>query len=128
MKKAKKIMLMGAAVVVIACLGVLVVEWQTKVLHRLYDDAVLDNVNHYLPCEALPEAGEAETILAERQEDLERIKAVNPGLVGVELDTFTCPGRADLLIWYASHEDRVAIEALLGGETFFGIPVRLQNR
>ncbi len=56
------------------------------------------------------------------------IEAVNPGRVGVDVDASTCPGRADLLIWYASHADRLAIERLIGSDTFFGIPYRLENR
>ena len=114
-RRTRTLVALALAVLTAASLGALVVEGQTKVLHRLYDDVVLDNVNHYLPCGELPEAGEAEAILAQHQEAVRRIEAVNPGLVGVELDTFTCPGRADLLIWYASHEDRVTIEGLLGG-------------
>ena len=53
---------------------------------------------------------------------------MNPGLVGVDVDASACPGKADLLIWYASHQDRLAIEKILAADTFFGIPFRLQNR
>jgi hypothetical protein len=39
----------------------------------------------------------------------------------------TCPGKADILIQYPSHQSRLEIEAILGGKTFFGIPCRFQN-
>lgn len=56
-----------------------------------------------------------------------QIEQVNPGLVGVEID-HPCPSHADIVFWYASHQDRLAIEEFIGGDTFFGIPYRLQNR
>jgi hypothetical protein len=111
------------------CLGgAILVESQTKWAHRLYDDLALDNKNHYLPCEKWPTAGKVMQAIDDHKETLERIEQVNPGNVGTEVDTATCPGKADLLIWYASHGDREAIEQILMGDTFFGVPYRLQNR
>jgi hypothetical protein len=49
-------------------------------------------------------------------------------LVGVEIDTTSCQGRADILFWYVSHQDRLEIKELIGSETFFGVPYRLENR
>jgi hypothetical protein len=106
----------------------MLVESQTKWAHRSYDDLLLDNKNHYLPCEKWPPAAEVVQTVNNHQETLEEIEQVNPGNVGVDVDTATCPGKADLLIWYASHSDREAIEQILMGETFFGVPYRLQNR
>jgi hypothetical protein len=34
----------------------------------------------------------------------------------------------DLSIWYASHQNRLVIEKIIAGETFYGIAYRLQNR
>jgi hypothetical protein len=48
--------------------------------------------------------------------------------VGLDVDELTCPGRADVVFWYATHRDRLRIESLIGGDRFFGIPYRLQNR
>jgi hypothetical protein len=67
-------------------------------------------------------------VVTAHQETIRQIEQVNPGLVGVEIDASTCPGKADLLIWYASHQNRQAIEAIIAGETFYGVPYRLQNR
>lgn len=106
----------------------LLLESQTHFLRRAYDNYVLDNENHYLPCSRLPSPEEVEQVVMEHQEVIRQIELVNPGWVGVEIDTATCPGHADLLIWYASHADRQAIKAIIGEETFFGIPYRLQNR
>jgi len=113
----------------IACLaGMALIEHRTNFVHRLYDDVVLDNKNHYLPCESLPTEGAVRDALAAHQEIIKEIEQINSGNLGVEVDTLTCPGKADLLIWYASHSDRQAIEQILKDYTFFGIPYRLQNR
>ena len=104
------------------------IESQTNFLRRLYDNIVLDNEGHYLPCEKLPSEQETLALLEQHQETIHAIEAVNPGLVGVEVDSWTCPGRADLVIWYASHQDRLAIKAIIGGELFFDVPYRMQNR
>jgi hypothetical protein len=120
----------GIAVVipVALCLGALLLESQTRIIRRAIDDVVFDNWNHYLPCDKLPEVSRVREVVEEHQETIRRVEAVNPGLVGVEISTGPCPGKADLLIWYASHQNRVDIEEIIGGERFFGVPYRLQNR
>jgi hypothetical protein len=115
-------------VILIACLGMIAIESQIKIVRRIYDNFVLDNKNHYLPCEELPTESDVSRIVEQHQDKIQAIEQVNPGFVGVEIDTFTCPGQADLMIWYASHQDRLAIEEIIGSDTFFGVPYRLQNR
>jgi hypothetical protein len=97
------------------------------VLGRLYNDLVLDNRDHFLPCERLPTSAEVHRILEEHWDTVEAIKEVHPGHVFVEIDDWSCPGRADIEISYASHQDRLAIEKIIGGDTFFGVPYRLRN-
>ena len=94
---------------------------------RLYNDIVLDNYDHFLPCERLPSSAEVNLILEEHQDTVEVIKGINPGFVWVEVDDWTCPGRSDIVISYATHQDRLAIEEIIGGHTFFGVPCRLRN-
>ena len=96
-------------------------------LGRLYNDMVLDNYDHFLSCEKLPTFVEVNRIVDEHEDVLEAIKDVNPGFIFVEVDDSTCPGRADIVISYGSHKDRLAIEKILGGHTFFGVPCRLRN-
>jgi hypothetical protein len=114
--------------ITVACLGLLVFVTQTRMLQRAVDDLLYDNKNHYLPCDELPAAAEVNAIFQAHHDRIAAIELVNPGLVGVEIDSTTCPGKADLLIWYASHADRLEIEKIIGGDTFFGVPYRLQNR
>ncbi len=119
--------LLAAALLV--CVGTLFVEAQTKALRRLFDDAVLDNRNHYLRCDELPTAAEVKRVVEAHQDVIRRIEEAGAGL---EYGTCTCCGeadpRADILLFYASRQDRLEIEAIIDGETFFGIPYRLQNR
>jgi hypothetical protein len=111
-----------------ACLALLIVEARTRSIRRFMDDVIYDNRSHYLPCEKLPEFSYVESVAAGHRDVIQQIEQINPGNVGVEIDATTCPGKADLLIWYGSHADRLSIEAILGADTFFGIPYRLQNR
>ena len=115
-------------VLVTLCLGALFVELQVKIIRRGFDERIYDNKNHYLPCDKLPTEAEVNQVVQEHQNIVEAIKKVNPGLVGVEIDSTTCPGGADLLIWYASHENRLEIEKIIGDDTFFGVPYRLRNQ
>jgi hypothetical protein len=124
----KRIGLSCFVTLILLCLGAFVFESQTRAVRRVIDDVVYDNRDHYLPCEKLPTEPVVREVVAEHQATIRQIEQVNPGLVGVEIGASTCPGKADLLIWYASHQNRLAIEELIAGETFYGVPYRLQNR
>jgi hypothetical protein len=110
----------------LCCLGAVFLK-REHVLGRLYNDLVLDNRDHYLPCDRLPTSAEVHRVLEEHQDAVEAIEEVHPGFVWVEVDDSTCPGRADIVIYYPSHQDRLAIEKIIGGNTFFGVPYRLRN-
>jgi hypothetical protein len=112
----------------ILCVGIWILEAQTTFFRRAYDEIVLDNRNHYLSCEQQPVEAEVKRVMDEHQDVIKKIEQINPGFVGVEMETSICPGKADLLFWYGTHEDRLLIEDIIAGETFYGIPYRLQNR
>jgi hypothetical protein len=114
--------------IVLLCVGGWIIESQTRFFRRTYDDVILDNRNHYLPCDLLPTEEEVRQVIQVHQDMIERIEQIDPGFVGVEMDTHTCPGRADILFWYGTHQDRLLIESILADETFYGIPYRLENR
>ena len=109
-------------------MGILILEVQTKFVRKAYDEIFLDNRNHYLPCEQLPLEIEVRRVMDDHQDVIKRIEQIHPGFVGAEIDNSICPGKADILFWYGIHEDRLRIEDLIAGETFYGIPYRLQNR
>ena len=114
--------------VLFTCVTATIIETRFKVIQRAYDHFVMDNRNHYLSCQELPPKVEVERILEQHKDAIQQIQEVAPGFVGAEVDSYTCEGKADLLIWYGTHEQRVAIEQIIAADTFFGIPYRLQNR
>lgn len=122
MKKFKLVIIFLAFLIIIVF-----IESQTRILHRLYDN-FYDNENHYLPCSELPTEEFVKQVLTAHKDTVEAILDVNPGAVGFEVDTNTCPEKADLIIWYASHQNRLSIQKILNESDFYGVPLRLQNR
>jgi hypothetical protein len=110
------------------CLGFGILEAQTKILRITYDEIILDNRNHYLSCEQLPTDTEVKQVLDQHRDIIEKIEQIHPGFVGVEMDTSVCSGKADIIFWYGTYQERLLIEDMIAGETFYGIPYRLQNR
>jgi hypothetical protein len=109
-------------------MGIWMLEVQTKFLRRLYDEVLLDNRNHYLSCEQLPPESDVRQVIETHQDVIVRIEQINPGFVGVEVDTSTCPGKADIIFWYGTHQDRLQIESIINDDIFYGIPYRLRNQ
>ena len=114
--------------ILVLCMGILIFESQTKILRKMYDETILDNRDHYLSCEELPIEAEVRQVMEAHQDVIARIEQINPGFVGVEMDTSICPGKADIVFWYGTHDDRLLIEAIIAGDTFYGIPYRLVNQ
>src|SRR5215216_3745422 len=112
----------------LVCATATIMEVRLKVIQRAYDHFILDNQNHYLACQDLPSRIEVERIVEQHYAVIQQIEQVAPGFVGVEIDSLTCEGKADLLIWYGTHAQRVAIEEIIDDDRFFGVPYRLQNR
>ena len=109
MSKSKKIIVSLLLLMAAVCLGAIAIESQTRIIWRSYDNLVLDNRDHYLPCEKLSAEAEVRAILQQHQDIVQAIEQVDPGHVGVDVDSSACSGKADLVIWYASHQNRLAI-------------------
>jgi hypothetical protein len=109
-------------------MGIWILETQTKFFRKTYDEIILDNRNHYLSCEELPTEAEVRLVMEAHQDVIEKIEQINPGFVGVEVDTSTCPDRADIIFWYGTHQDGLLIESMIADNTFYGIPYRLVNQ
>lgn len=121
----KRNLLLAVGTVGILVLGLL---YAAHIPQRLVDEVLYDNYNHYLPCERLPQKVEIEQALVEHAIIVDQIRSVSTG-VNIQIDEMLCSGtaRADLVISYPGHTQRVEIERLLGGKTFFGLPVRWRN-
>jgi hypothetical protein len=128
MKNWKKPLIIVLAAFMLLCLGVTVAEVQTKYLRRIIDNVIYDNRNHYLSCEQLPTVSEVLQVVEKHQDLIQEIEGVKPGFVGMEIDTSSCSGKADIVFWYGGHQDRAVIESIIHDETFFGVPYRLNNR
>lgn len=114
--------------ILVLCTGILILEVQTKIFRKLYDEVILDNRNHYLTCEQLPLETDVRRVMEAHQDIIAKIELINPGFVGVEMDTSTCPGKADIIFWYGTHQDRLLIESIIADDTFYGVPYRLVNQ
>jgi hypothetical protein len=128
MKTSAKFVSAVLALMLILCVGIWTLELQTKFFRKAYDEIILDNRNHYLSCEQLPLESEVRRVMEAHQDMITRIEQINPGLVGVEMDTSTCPSKADIIFWYGTHQDRLLIESIIADDTFYGIPYRLVNQ
>ena len=117
------------AVLLILVAVILILEVETNFIKHTIDDRLYDNYNHYLACEELPTVNVVELALSQHQNTVRQIEELSPGNVVVSLNPYEndCKGKADILIHYPSHESRLAIEKILGGKTFFGIPCRFRN-
>ncbi|WP_141242197.1 hypothetical protein [Leptolyngbya sp. BC1307] len=92
------------------------------------DHYVYDNRNHYLPCRKLPSGTEVRAVVKAQQELIQQIELVNPDGTNVYVvQNAKCPEKADILIDYPSHRNRLEIEQLIDSDTFHGVPYRLRN-
>lgn len=113
---------------IVFCVAIWILESRTRILQRIYDDRVLDNYNHYLSCDEMPSESQVRQVMQAYEDTIERIEQINPGFIGAEVGTAICPGKADILFWYGTHQERLLIEKIIDGDTFHGIPYRLENR
>jgi len=124
MKKFKKSRII-LLVLILIVISLIIAETQTRFIRRWISDVIYDNRVPYLHCENLLNLAEVEQTVAAHQDLIEQIEAVHPGFIRVTISSSVnrsdCPGKGYLVIEYASHADRLQIEAIIG-ETFFGIP------
>ena len=128
MKSSARFVLAVLVLTLILCMGIWILEAQTKFLRKIYDEVIMDNRNHYLACDQLPSEAEVRQVMETHQDVIKKIEQINPGFVGVEMDTSICSGKADILFWYGTHQDRLLIESIIADDTFYGIPYRLVNQ
>lgn len=121
MKKAKIIILSVSIVVLL----VVMQEFKFHLFGHLTDNFLLDNYNHYLPCDQLPTKEHVQSVLGNNPELVQRILSEG-GEIGSGED-LNCEGTTDIIIFYGGHSQRVQIEKILGGKKFLGIPVRFRN-
>ena len=116
-------------IIILALVLVILVllESSTHFVQRIIDDVLYDNYHHYLQCEDLPEITAVETAVSENQDVIREIEGLAEGQVTISVDASSCPGRGSIAIYFPSHTVREQIEDILGGKSFYGIPVTLIN-
>ncbi len=117
--------------IILLSLSLLVVISEKKVhlIARLYDDWILDNKNHYVPCDKLPDKKMVERVMKEQQAKIKEIENIAPDRIFISMGDGgrNCENKADIVIYYGSHNQRKQIKKIIGGNTFFGIPYRLKT-
>jgi|LSQX01.1.fsa_nt_gb hypothetical protein len=123
-RKHVKIILLFLAIIIISMLS----EPFTHFFHRIADTLIYNNYHHYLPCSALPQLSEVESVVAQHPDVIAQIENLSPGNIEVVIDSITCPGKASIIIFYASKEESKLIKEILTDKTFFGVPYSMINR
>ena len=115
----------------LALLGILVltvVEARTYYGRDLLVETVYGSKPHRVPCDQWPTPDEVRRVIEQHQEVVRQIESINPGFTVLDINTLSCPGRADIQILYATARDREAIKLILeGGKYFFGVPYQMWN-
>ncbi len=130
-----------------------ITDRQTHFVNRFITGVIMDSRNHYLSCDQLPSVEQVDTVVKEHKEVIEQlIKAAGKRFHDTKItplweenmvkdgeDSYISfswgepypdcqnTGKGDIQIMYPSHQDRVVIEKIINGDTFFGIPYRLKN-
>lgn len=152
MNKKKIFISIITALILIVAVSV-ISERKTHFVSKFLDNVIADNKNHYLSCDQLPTVEQVNKVVREHKDIVERIvKEVGKRYRNTEVtpvwrdNTVTdgesfyisfswgesypeCQntGKGDIEIMYPAHQDRVIIEKIINGDTFFGIPYRLRN-
>ena len=130
-----------------------IIESRTKYTKKLWDKYVLDNRNHYLSCEELPDVEYINGIVEQNRDVLEDIiievggNYSNEEVIPYWIDNSVqdaegfnisiswgelspgCEntGKGDILFTYISSRDREIIEKYIHNDTFLGVPYRFRN-
>ena len=124
LNKSPKVFAAGCSILFIF----LAVGIQTNAFQRVIDYRLYDSKNHYLPCRKLPTEAEVRAVVKAQQQLIQQIEQVNPDGQNVRIEQKPeCPEKADILIDYPGHQNRLEIEKLINGNTFHGVPYRLRN-
>ena len=109
----------------LALLGILVltvVEARTYYGRDLLMETVYGSKPHRVPCDQWPTPDEVRRVIDQHQEVVRQIESINPGFTVLDINTLSCPERADIQILYATARDREAIKLILGDGKYSGLP------
>ena len=124
----RRVYFIAAGLILGALVVSLVVEANTYYVRDMLAEEFWGSKPHRVLCDKWPTPDEVQRIIDQNSEVVNQIESVNPGFVTVNINTLSCPGRADIRILYASYSDRDAIRPIIGdSKYFFGVPYQLRN-
>ena len=126
--KMQKRKIMTILSVVLLIVALFLIENSTHFLRRIIDDAFYDNYHHYLRCDELPSLEEVKDKVTDHQSTIDMIKNLDVNSVYLQVDSTSCSGKGSIVISYPSNAIRKQVEDILGGMTFYGIPITLINQ
>ena len=86
------------------------------------DDLAFDRRSHCVRCEELPTPSEVEQVISEHEDVLRQIQQFAFVEVSPRYCSATGDLRADIAMAHISSRDRIAVEKIIDGDTFFGVP------
>lgn len=109
-------------------LALAIVEINTVYLRDLVSVSIYGTKPHRIPCDEWPTSEEVEQALDRHTDVIRRIENVKPGGIDLSINTRSCPGRAELYIYYPARRHINEINMIIGDEKyFFGVPYTLRN-
>ena len=105
-----------------------IVEANSAYLRDLLSVSIYGTRPHRIPCDEWPTREEVEQVLERHISVIRRIESVEPGGIDLSINTRSCPGRAELYIYYPAKRHIKEIRTIIGDEKyFFGVPYTLRN-
>lgn len=149
----KKVFIATLLILVAFSVVAVISERKTHFVSKFADSVIMDNKNHYLSCDQLPSVEQVDKVVKEHKDVVEKVikdvgkryrdseatpvwkeNTVSDGESfyvsfswGESYPNCQNTGKGDVEIMYPAHQDRIIIEKIINGSTFFGIPYKLRN-
>ena len=104
--------------------------WEANSAHLrdLLSVSIYGTKPHRIPCEKWPKREEVEQALERHIGVIRRIESIKSGSIDLSINTWSCPGKAELYIYYPANHHIKEIKTIIGDEKyFFGVPYTLRN-
>jgi len=105
-----------------------IVEMNTAYLRDFLSVSMYGTRPHRIPCDDWPTRNEVEQTLERHAKVIRRIENVKSGGIDLSINTWSCPGRAELHIYYPAKRHIKEIRTIIRDEKYFyGVPYTLRN-
>ena len=112
----------------VGLLAFAIMEINTAYLRDFLSVSIYGTRPHRIPCDDWPTRDEVEQTLKQHTGVIRRIEFIGSGSVDLSINTWSCPGKAELYIYYPAKRHIKTIRTIIGNEKyFFGVPYTLRN-